>query len=100
MKIKKIKNMDCYNQKDAALYLEMPVSTFQYYVYGDKTVKPIQFIVFRGRRWFPIEYLNKWNEQDGNTLYAYRRKRKKDPANTNVLSFEKPKKPNTPNKPN
>jgi hypothetical protein len=92
MKIKKIKNMDCYNAKDAASYLEMPRTTFQYYVYGDKTYNPIQFTVFRGRRWFPIEYLDKWNEQDSNVLYAYKRKRKKEPKNSNILDFKKAEK--------
>ena len=58
----------------------------------------IQFIIHRGRRWFPIEYLDKWNEQDSNVLYAYKRKRKKEPDLSNVIDFEKPKEPKQPNK--
>ena len=77
MKIVIIKNIKCYNQKDAAKYLQMATSTFQYYIYdSSRTVSKIQFIIHRGRRWFPIEYLDKWNEQDSNVLYAYKRKRK------------------------
>lgn len=99
MKIKIIRGMDCYNQKDAAAYLEMAVSTFQYYIYdSSRTVSKIQFIIYRGRRWFPVEYLKKWNERDSNILYAYKKKRKKEPDLSNVIDFEKPKEPKQPNK--
>ena len=99
MKIVIIKNIKCYNQKDAAKYLQMATSTFQYYIYdSSRTVSKIQFIIHRGRRWFPIEYLDKWNEQDSNVLYAYKRKRKKEPDLSNVIDFEKTKEPKLPNK--
>ena len=99
LKIRKIKDQDCLNQKDAAKYLDMPVSTFQYYIYdSSRTYSKIQFIIYRGRRWFPVEVLKKWNEQDSNVLYAYKRKRKKEPDMSNVIEYKKPKEPNTPNK--